>query len=148
MFATVSLLSVAAVSAQSDEPEPLICTLNLSFDAAAENPHWQGSISGAIVGSMEMWEQPNNFVVGATEHYFENFTITTTSGDVIKGFDKGIWNFGTYKFRAQGPVTEASGDWAFLVGYDTHSKGFTSAFPPVPPSTVVTGTGTMTLVLP
>ncbi len=53
-----------------------------------------------------------------------------------------VWNFATFKFRANGWVTKASPQWAGLVGAKFHEMGTTSdpAFWPV------TGFGTeMTL---
>lgn len=141
MLALMSVLSVPVVSAQPSEPEPLTCTFVLTYDPNSADPHWIGTISGDIVGVMEMWETPANYVVGATEHYFEDFKITTSTGSIITGYDKGVWNFATFKFRDIGWVTDAQGDWSFLVGYHVTGMGVTTPFPPVPPMTVVIGTG-------
>jgi len=149
MFAFMSVLSVPAVRAGADESAPLRCTIDLSVDVAAANPHWEGPITGAVEGTMQLWEHwSENYVVGATEHFFEDFVIYTSDGSVIKGNDQGIWTFQTLKFRSQGFVTEATGDWAFLVGYRVLTTGFTSEFPPVPPSTVISGWGTVMMVPP
>ena len=150
MFATISMLSVTAVSAQDDESEPLQCAVTLVFDVSLPPAdwHWEGPISGDITGTMYLYEKSDNFVVGNTEHFFEDFVIKTSSGDVIKGIDQGIWTMKTLKFRDHGSVTEASGASEFLVGWNVHTMGVTTAFPPIPPSTSVIGTGTLTLVPP
>jgi hypothetical protein len=148
-LAVMSMLSVPVASAKSSEPTPLRCTFVLTFDPNAPDPHWEGPVAGDIVGTMQMYERwSDNYVVGATEHYFEDFVITTTGGDVIKGYDKGVWNFATFKFRDLGWVTDASGDWAFLVGYHVLGMGTTTAYPPEPPMTVVIGTGSNTFTPP
>jgi hypothetical protein len=148
-LAFMSMLSVPIASAKSCEPKPLVCTFVLTFDPNAPDPHWEGPIAGDIVGTMQMYERwSDNYVVGGTEHYFEDFIITTSNGDVIKGYDKGVWNFATFKFRDIGWVTEASGDWAFLVGYHVLGMGTTTPYPPVPPETTVVGTGTNAITPP
>ncbi len=121
--------------------------MTISIDLSVQAPHWVGTITGDIQGIVEFWETSDNYVVGTTEHFFETFRITTDKG-VISGVDGGVWNFPTFKFRANGWVTEASGDWAYLVGYKMHEIGTTSPFPPPVGSTVVTGTATWTLVQP
>ena len=148
MFALVSILSVATVPARADEPEPLRCTFELSIDIGIPDPHWAGTISGDIEGTIDLWERWSEIrYPGATEHFFEDFTITTDQG-IIKGFDKGVWNFATYKFRSVGFVTEVTpGDLAYLLGYKAFMIGFTSEFPPSE-GTIVTGSGTMMLAPP
>jgi len=143
MVALLSMLSMPAVSAQP--MKPLRCLMVITFDPNLPDPHWIGTVIGDINGKIEFWEQPENYVVGKTEHFFEKFLITTADG-MIEGFDGGVWNFPTFKFRANGWVTVASSDWAYLIGYKMHEIGTTSPFPPIPPETVVIGTATMTLV--
>jgi len=110
-------------------------------------PMWLGTVSGDINGSVKFQPQPAySYVVGSVKHFYEIFTITTISGDVISGYDVGVWNFSTFKFRAQGWVTSATGAWAHLVGYKYHEMGVTTEFPP--PTGVITGTGSMFLAAP
>ncbi len=140
--------SVGAVAAQPNETEPFVCKQDITFDLSLPDPHWIGKLTECdLEGKVEFWETSQNYVVGKTEHFFEIFKITTATG-VINGVDDGVWNFPTFKFRANGWVTDASGDWTYLVGYKVHEIGTTSEFPPPAGSTVVTGTGTMTLVAP
>jgi len=146
MLALMSMLSVPAVASKSAEPEPLICTIEITFNANLPNPHWEGTIAGDVEGTLQLWENWSEmFLPGATEHYFEDFVITIGE-DQIKGIDKGVWNFGTYKFRYNGMVTDATGDWEYLEEYRVHGMGFTSEFPS--PTGIITGTGTMVLVPP
>ena len=139
---------VRLASADSDDVEPLLCTFDMSIDLASADPYWSGSISGDIVGTLEVRERwADNYIVGATEHFFEDNVITTDNGNLI-GYDKGVWNFATFKFRAMGWVTEATDGMADLEGYKMIMRGFTSDFPPSPPNTIVTATGTLMLVPP
>ena len=142
MFALMPMLSVPAVADESDEPAPLRCTIDISVDTTAVDVHWEGTISGDIVGTIQLWEHPDNYVVGKVMHYFEDFIITTTDGDVIQGFEQGIWNFPTLKFRSVGCVADATGDWEHLEGYRTLQMGITSETT----GPVITGTGTMMLM--
>ena len=135
MFALMSMMSVPAAANWSDEPAPLRCTIEISIDLTAADAHWEGTISGDIVGTIQLWEHPN-IVVGKIMHYFEDFIITTDGG-VIKGFEQGIWSFPTLKFRSVGCVADATGDWAYLEGYRTLQMGFTDGLA----GPVITGTG-------
>jgi len=144
IVALLSTLSMPAVSAQP--MKPLKCSMVITFDPSLPDPHWIGTVSGDINGKIEFWEKwTENYVVGKTEHFFEKFLITTAY-DTVEGFDKGVWNFPTFKFRANGWVTAASGEWAYLIGYKMFEIGVTSPYPPIPPETVVHGTATMMLV--
>jgi len=144
----VLFMSVPAVRAKQSEPEPIRCEMVIVFDPMSADPHWIGPLTGDIAGTIEFWETSQNYVVGKTEHFFEKMVITTDKGDIIKGTDAGVWNFPTYKFRANGWVAEASGQSSYLVGYKMHEMGVTTPFPPVPPATTVTGTASMFLVAP
>jgi hypothetical protein len=59
-------------------------------------------------------------------HFVEEFTIWPSDGGEIYGKDWGVWNMTTFKFRAQGWVTDASDEWAHLVGSRYHEIGVTS----------------------
>ena len=144
MFVLASLVSIPAVSADYDEPKPLLCTVSFSIDLMDPDAHWVGSVAGDVEGTIEIWENwAEYFVVGKAEHFFENFSIYTDDSNFINGTDKGIWTFATLKFRATGFVTDAFGDWSYLAGYKVMMRGFTSEFPPTPPSTNVTASGMM-----
>ncbi len=145
MFALV-VAPVRAALASDDEPEPLLCTFELTFDTDHPELGWVGTVSGDLEGTLQLNEHfADIFVVGATEHFFEDSVIATENGN-ITGVDKGVWNFGTYKFRATGWVTGATTDeMAYLVGYKMNMMGVTSAFPPTPPDTLVTAMGRIML---
>jgi hypothetical protein len=131
--------SVPAVSAQSDAP--IECMINLTFDPDV-GPFWDGTVSGcSLQGLIRIWETDENFFPGKTEHFFEIFTIWPESGGVINGVDAGVWNFKTFKFRANGWITSASEGWDYLVGYKFHEMGRTSdpsVMPMTAPNTAMT----------
>ena len=125
MLALVCALSMPGIKAQDDEPELLICTFeaDVYWEPA---PHWVGTVSGDISGSIVMMENPATFP-GMTEHFDESLTITTTDGVVIKGYDLGVYNLNTFKFRANGGITEVSSPaWEYLIGYNMHFSGTTT----------------------
>lgn len=121
--------------------------MTFDFAMCPDTCHWEGPMTGDIEGTIEFWETAANFFPGTTEHYFETMKITTSSG-VITGTNQGVFNFGTLKFRSNAVVDDATGDWAYLVGYKMHFSGVTTAFPPPEGSTTVTGTGTWFAVPP
>jgi hypothetical protein len=133
--------SVGAVSAKANVSRSFGCDQLIIFDTF-NSDHWVGTLSGCdLAGKVEYWETDQNYVVGKTEHFFETFTITPDAGGVINGVDAGVWNFSTFKFRANGWVTDATGPWTSLVGYKFHEMGTTTS-PDLP---VVYGPSTMSL---
>ena len=144
MFTFVSTLSVPAARANSDDEKPLRCVMEADV-VWATPPYWQGTLTGDISGSIIIMENPATFP-GQTEHFDESFTITTTDGVVIKGYDLGVYNLKTFKFRANGGITEVSSPaWEFLVGYEMHFSGTTT---PLVIGGEVHATGTIMLMAP
>jgi hypothetical protein len=132
----LAFVMASAPAVAASDTEPLRAEVAMSFDMSNFNERfpacmseeplcvWSGDLSGDVVGSIvvsEFWERI--FVVGNTEHFFEAFTITTSHG-VISGVDNGVWDFNTNKVRANGWVTEATGDWSYLIGYKLHESGY------------------------
>ena len=144
MFALVGVLSTPGIKAQDDEPERLTCAFEA--DVVWEpTPYWTGIVTGDISGSIIIMENPATFP-GNTEHFDESWTITTTDGDIIKGYDLGVYNLKSFKFRANGGVAEVSSPaWEFLVGYHMHFSGTTT---PLVIGGDVHATGTITLMPP
>jgi hypothetical protein len=144
MFALVSALSAPGVRAADDEPELLVCTFEA--DVVWEpTPYWTGTVTGDISGSIILMENPATFP-GTTEHFDESCTITTTDGVVIQGYDLGVYNLKTFKFRANGGITDVSSPaWEYLVGYNLHFSGTTT---PLIIGGDVHATGTIMLMAP
>ena len=125
MFALVCSLSAPGVRADDDQADRLVCAIELDV-VWAPVPYWTGTLSGDISGSIVIMENPATFP-GMTEHFDESWTITTDDGDVLKGYDLGVYNLNMFKFRANGEVTEASSPaMEYLVGYQMHFAGVTS----------------------
>ena len=143
-LALALLMSIVMVApAASAQPKKALrCKLWMQL-YWTEPLHWEGSLTGDIVGSIIVTEGAPSFP-GKTEHFTETFAITTADG-TIEGFDEGVWSFQTFKWRANGMVTAATGDWAYLVGYNVHEIGLTTPVPPLDDANVYAW-GTITLV--
>ena len=110
-------------------------------DHLGETAYWKGAISGAITGVSYFWETSKNYVVGKVEHFFEDFYIDLGDG-WISGYDSGVWNFATFKFRATGWVTGASANYEYLIGCKFHEEGITTDPGPDFANLPIIGTGT------
>ena len=122
MIVVLSALSVPVVSGQPNKPLRLGLVMDLYF---TDPLHWEGAVTGDIEGTIIVTEGMPSFP-GKTEHFFETFVITTTGGDTIQGYDEGVWSFQTFKWRANGGITSATGAWAGLVGCKVHEIGMTT----------------------
>ena len=142
LVALVSMLWMPAVSAKT-----LKCSFTMSYDVYPESGpnhpdvygYWKGEITGDIDGICYFWETDKNYIVGKVEHFFEEFHIALGNGDWISGYDKGVWNFATFNFRAYGRVTAASENYAYMIGNFFFEKG-TTTDPNL--GLPITGTGT------
>jgi len=143
-IALLTLLSTPSVSAQPNKPLRCEVYIELNWDWAGfggTSPYtWTGTISGDIEGNVTLTLISATFP-GKTEHYEETWHIETAVGS-IEIYQKGVWSFKTFKFKSNGYVTAATGDWGYLVGAKVHVRGVTSPFP-VPFGTPVTGEATM-----
>ena len=141
LIATLLFSSIAVASAKPNASRPINCVVDITFDPEV-GLFWYGTVSGcSLEGTIQFVEKPENYVSGKAEHFFEDFTIWPASGGEIIGTDAGVWNFSTFKFRANGWVTSASEDWAYLVGYKFHEMGTTSnpdELPLTAPNTTMT----------
>ena len=147
----VLLITSASTPSTTAEGKGVIsCVIDIQViceDAACALGHWEGPITGcaALEGmTIQFWETDKNFLPGRTEHFFENFYILDGDVTLASGHNKGLWNFSTLKFRAEGWVDEATGELAYLKGYKFHEVGRTSD-PGLwaPPEITVTGFGTV-----
>jgi hypothetical protein len=121
-FVACMLVFTIALSTPVARAErPLMATVEA--DLVMDPLGWVGTVSGDISGTIVIVENPAVFV-GVTEHFDESFTLTTTDGVVIEGYDLGLFNLNTLKFSANGGITEVSSpDWEWLVGYELHFWG-------------------------
>jgi hypothetical protein len=138
------LSSFTAASAQPNASAPIECVVDITnyFDLDV-GYYWLGSVTGCMLkGTVLFVETDQNFDAGKSGHFFETFTIWPESGGEIRGENAGVWNFSTFKFRANGRVTGASEEWADLVGYKFHEMGRTTD-PFDPEADVVSAPGTI-----
>ena len=131
LIAVVALLltSGGVLAAQSNGPKIIKCDQFIAVYSTDPEPHWRGTLSNCALDGAQVhyfgsstktgWES------GKVAHFYEDFVILPESGGYIKGYDDGLWTFSTWKFRAEGRVTEASPEWSHLVGYKFHEMGTT-----------------------
>ena len=130
-----TLVSVPAVSAKPNKP--LKCEISITLIWTDTEFYWDGTITGDIEGTFIGTPDPLPSFPGSTEHFLETWVITTDAGN-IELYQEGVWNFKTGKWRSNGMVTAASGDWMHLIGCNVHVRGVTTL--PVEPG--MTGEGT------
>ena len=123
--------SISAVSAQPGASVPIECVLDITYDEYSPGEfYWDGTVTGpecSVEGTIRFDAVPEEyFDAGKTTHFAEEFTIEPYSGGVIYGKNLGVWTFSTFKYRANGWVTDATAEWAHLVGFKYHESGTTS----------------------
>jgi len=133
-FVAVTLILAFAPAVQAKQ---LRSTMVVSFNPGVFNDPpeyiWKGTISGDINGIMTFWAtgpvpakdlgHPPGFFWQV--HFFtEYWEITDENGQLmIAGIDKGNTGYSNWKFRMNGEVTEANGEYADLVGHQVHMNG-------------------------
>jgi hypothetical protein len=127
---------IAPVAAQPHKPLNCELQMNLFWTTPL---HWEGSVTGDVEGTITVTELPPSFP-GKTEHFSETFEIATADG-LIRGVDKGVWSFVTFKWRAVGQITEATGIWADTIGEKVFEIGGTT-----PLGAEVAAWGTITIM--
>jgi hypothetical protein len=152
LIAVVALLltSAGVSAAPSNGPKIIKCDQFIAVYLSDLEPHWRGNLSNCFLGGADVhyYGKPEGWFSGKVAHFYEDFVIYPKTGGYIKGYDDGLWNFGTtWKFRAEGRVTEASSEWSYLVGYKFHEMGTTDDAN-LPGWTVLKGPSTMFLAGP
>jgi hypothetical protein len=104
-----------SLATSSSRSRPILSPIERDLSNA---PRW-GSVHYFGSATKTGWES------GKVAHFYEDFVIYPETGGYIKGYDDGLWTFPTWKFRAEGRVTEASSEWSHLVGYKFHEMGTT-----------------------
>jgi len=125
--------SVLAVSAQPKESTQIECVIDIhtAEEGVPQEDDWYGDVRDCSLeglnGHISFNEQVYVDPVGKTIHFIEDFKIMPYDGSEIIGYNLGVWTLSTGKFRANGYVTEASDEWAYLVGYKYHEMGVTDS---------------------
>ena len=99
-----------------------------------DGSYWSGTVNGcSLVGTVAYWAVLSEyFDAGSTLHFTETFTIWPSIGGEIHGRHDGVWNSSTFKFRANGWITDASEEWSHLVGYKSFEMGTTTSLDVLP----------------
>lgn len=129
LMVALSFVLISVVSAQSDQSALIECTIDIVVDEWEDGIYWRGPVTGcSLEGTVQFHENPDRLFTpnGTMAHFYELFTIYPDSGGHITGYNNGIWNFANFNFRAQGFVTDASDEWAHLIGAKYHEMGTTS----------------------
>jgi hypothetical protein len=129
----LTILSISAVSAKSNGPIECVLDITYGDHDGTGNPddfYWLGTLADCeLEGAIQFKAVPEEYAEpGKALHFVELFTIWPDSGGVIYGKNWGVWNFSTFKFRANGWVRDASPEWEYLVGAKYHEIGTTSPY--------------------
>jgi hypothetical protein len=129
LILTLMLVPMSVVSAGSSGPYE--CVLDITYDEYEPGVfYWLGTLSDCdLAGTIRFDSVDEEYAyAGKTMHFVEEFTIWPYIGGEIKGKNWGVWNFSTFKFRANGWIRETSPQWADLVGAKYHEIGTTTPF--------------------
>ncbi|MEN8112768.1 MAG: hypothetical protein ABFS21_00150 [Actinomycetota bacterium] len=102
----------------------------LVFPPPPDVPHWAYTLTGDIDGTARV-DVPSARFPGLTEHWDEVMEITAADGTITVE-SKGVWNMNKYpyKFRTTGIVTDATGQYVYLIGASAHLQGWTDSIDP------------------
>jgi len=92
------------------------------------SPGWSGPITGDINGYMYFFNTDKKDV-GQAHFFWEIWLITDGDGEeygdtLLIGTDNGVVTWKNDKYRMNGVVTEAYGEYGHLVGRNVHMSGF------------------------
>ena len=143
----VALLALAFIFAfiPGAQAKSLRSTMRVNFyPYGPDGPIWAGPIEGDIDGYMEFfavgpfppkdvgiylknWLYVNGLIdIPWAVHFFEEewYIYTEKDGELlIAGNDKGCTVASNWKFRMNGEVTFADGDYEYLIGHQVHMHG-------------------------
>ncbi len=111
------------------QAKPYKCTIEVYFNSEFwSDPTvyiWNGTIHGDLEGVMTFWATgyggPGRDV-GNVHFFTEDWVIVTEDG-IIAGIDSGLTGFANWKYRMNGEVTYADGEYDGLVGRRVHMHG-------------------------
>jgi hypothetical protein len=118
-----TLVLVPAVSAI----KPLRGAMELDFYPV--NPIWRGTITGDISGKMYFTNvgtgKRGDQDPGKTIHFEEIWLITDEEDNMLlTGTDKGVVSLDGSEYRMNGVITDASEEYAHLIGRNVHMSGY------------------------
>jgi len=147
-LALTAVLAAPASAKHKQKMEPLVMTANTAAGLPGHETTWYGTMAGDLNGTVESWGldfTPNPLgVVSLPFAVYTGYAIFTTDCGVITTYNMGIWNLDTWEYRASGWVTEATGNWKYLIGWMDYNYGATTD----PNATLVTVTDGFEAFLP
>ena len=84
---------------------------------------WSGKLEGDIEGTIYIYATGPPKDTGESSHFLETWEIIGEGDNWLNGSDTTLVNWANNKFMTHGVVTEATGDWAHLVGRRFHASG-------------------------
>lgn len=126
LVAVVTLAAAMAVPAAAADT-PMQLRFHESIVCCGEGA-WVGTVTGDLEGAVRFDGDPahEGWGQGAAWHFYEVFTISPSGGGFIVGTDAGVYNLKTGMYMANGRVTSASPEYAYLIGYKFHELGVTT----------------------
>jgi hypothetical protein len=113
-----ALLLMLPGTAQVDST--INCQMELDF--YFDNPIWRGTISGGISGEI-YFSNIGDKESGMAYHFAETWVIKDVDTVLLSGTDEGVVGPNS-KYRMNGVVTYAAGQWAHLLGRNIHASGY------------------------
>ena len=130
MAITLAIILVAPAQAK----KPLVGTMDLTFNLAWSGPsetvpEWEGTITiGDDVYFMKFFNigtgKQGDQDPGMTLHFGEIWKIWDGDTLILQGTDEGVVSLANNKYRMNGVVTEACGDFAIWEGRNVHMSGY------------------------
>ena len=122
----VSLLATPALAKSSGLARPLVVTEIMTAGLPDHPDTWFGSVAGDISGTQEGWGCAFDPGLGAVDPIFlggagPGYNVYVSDRGVITQYNFGVFIDGTWEFRNVGLVTEATGDWAYLLGWVSYA---------------------------
>jgi hypothetical protein len=130
MVTTLALILVAPAQAK----KPLVGTMDLTFNLAWPGPsetipEWEGTITfdGIVFYDMKFFNigtgKQGDQDPGNTLHFGEIWKIWDEGTLILQGTDDGVVSLSNSKYRMNGVVTEAYGEFTIWEGRNVHMNG-------------------------
>ena len=145
LVVVMAFLFVAAPVSAKPSDHPGAVRFHVSIEWIVPGPeYWWGGVSGGMTGMVKYLSDPNGNPRGSgiIGHFYEVFTIcigkpvvaygcdNPEEGSYITGVDTGVYDVkpdaGKWHFMANGWVTGASPDYAYMIGYKYFENGWTT----------------------
>ena len=113
---TLTLTSVSLVQAKRP--------FRFEVEGVSEPFGWSADItSGPLEGGIMYWYNYIAEFKGSRVYFFEEWEVWYEDTLVLAGYDEGVTRLKNGVFTGNGIVTEAYGDYAYMIGYKEHISG-------------------------